>query len=469
MKTQLRGLLRLVAFLLGFGLLLLFASFHFIQTDTFACLTLKEMQERDDIELAIVGSSIVQDHFNPAIIREETGLNAFDVTVPSASIPACIAMVRELLETNQPDYIVLVAEPYNFQTAKESTEAYYKLAPFLRSPANLIDYYLRTCKEDGFYLDRLLMFREFGAKSLSDIAKTFRLRYFPDGSNTQVSEGNTVVTYQGSGYVRYETDERVTDVIRNSVFREYTGYRYELFDRSKAHLLEFKRVCEEGGAKLLVAIFPNHTVHALAEPDFLYYNQSLMDFCAEQNIPCFNFGFAKPALMPNLDDHYFDLYHMVGEGGDLLTESFCRVFNAHTQGQNVDDLFYPDMYAYQDSIDFITNTWVEQYNPSARRWNPARRQKKSVVKLLAETQDVFLANSNHGPTLSPEYRFVIRHEDGSETLLQDFGVDTLYACEPGALDGKTLRVYARAGADAPIGDLWYDLTINNEEVDNHVK
>ena len=43
--------------------------------------------------------------------------------------------------------------------------------------------------------------------------------------------------------------------------------------------------------------------------------------------------------------------------------------------------------------------------------------------------------------------------------LQDYGVDTLYACAPGSLSGQTLRVYARLRDYPENGEVWYELTI----------
>ena len=81
------------------------------------------------------------------------------------------------------------------------------------------------------------------------------------------------------------------------------------------------------------------------------------------------------------------------------------------------------------------------------------------MRALAETQDVYLADCNHYVVYAPEYRFVLRNADGSETLLQDYGVDTLYACAPGSLSGQTLRVYARLRDYPENGEVWYELTI----------
>jgi len=454
----LSGMAKLALFLLGFALVIVFANTHLIQTDTIARLTISEMQQRSDIELALVGSSIVRDHFNAQLITEETGKTAFCATVPTASMPASIALTRELFETNSPEWVVLVTEPYNFITVREATEAQYKLMPFLSDPANMLDYYLRTCKEDGYYLDRLLMMRGFGAQSISDVVKTIGLRYFPQKMYERLlPDMDPTVSYQGSGFLRHETDERADDLIR-TVIREYTGYHYELFDGSKEQLEIYKQLCEENGAKLMVVIYPNHTSHALAEPGFLDYNDSLMKFCAGMGVPCFNFSFARPELMPNLDQYFFDLYHMVGDGADILSRAFTRVFNAYAAGEDVSGLFYENRWQYLDSLNFTTNCWITAYQPGSE-WNPALEQDEARVTDLARTQDVFLGDCNHYVMFRPEYKFVLLEQDGSETLLQDYGADTLYACEPGALSGQTLRLYARIQGHEDSGEVWYDLLV----------
>lgn len=455
---NLRGLAGLTLFALGFVLLLAFANTHLIQTDTIACMTLREMQAREDIDLAFVGSSIVRDHFNAPLITEKTGRAAFCVTIPTASMPASIALTKELYRTNHPEWVVLVAEPYNFHTVREVPEAYYRLVPFLSDPSNVLDYYLRTCEEDGYYIDRLLMFRQYGAQSLSDVVKTIGLRYFPRETYARLRKTmDERLSYRGSGFLRCETDERADELIR-TVQREYTGYTYGLYDGSKAQLELYKQLCEENGSKLMVVIFPNLTAHALAEPGFLDYNDSLMDFCGEMGVPCFNFSFAKPELMPNLDGYFFDLYHMVGEGADILSEAFCRVFNAYTAGEDVSGLFYENRWAYLDSLTFVTNVWLTAFHPDDP-WNPALEQDEPRVRALSETQDVYLADCNHYVVYAPEYKFVLRQDDGGEVLLQDYGVDTLYACAPGALAGQTLRVYARLEAYPESGEVWYELAI----------
>ena len=176
MNKNIRSFIRLFAFLLAFVPIVLLADTFLIQTDTFVALTMDELKTRSDIELAVVGSSIVRDHFNAPLISERTGMQAFSAAVPGLSLQGELALTSELYRQNDPEYTVLVVEPYNFDTAKEDPNALYKLMPFLSDAENKMTYYLDTAREDGKYLDRLLLFREFGAQSLADVAKTAGLR-----------------------------------------------------------------------------------------------------------------------------------------------------------------------------------------------------------------------------------------------------------------------------------------------------
>ncbi|MBR4039127.1 MAG: hypothetical protein IKJ11_03400 [Clostridia bacterium] len=454
---NIRRFLALVLFFLGFALLIAFGNMHLIQTDTVARMTIYEMQQRDDIELALVGSSIVRDHFNAQLITEQTGLETFCASIPTASTPTSIALVKELLRTNSPEWIVLVTEPYNFQTVKESTEAFYKLAPYLSDPANLLDYYLRTARDDNAYLERLLPLRGFGAQSMRDVLKTVSLRYFPEAAYARLKpDMDPTVDYQGSGFLRHETDYRADAEFR-TVIREHSDYYYYIFDRSKQQILELKQLCEDHGAKFLIIAYPNHVAHSLAEPNFAPYNDDLMRFSRETGIPCYNFSFAKPELMPDLRGYFYDLYHMVGEGADILSSTFCDVFNAHRRGEDLSDLFYYNTWNLHEAIDFITNTWAVQFDPD-EEWDKALiYHKEAQIRALAGESDVFLFDCNRGMHVVPQYRFVIRHEDGTETLLQDYSADAYYTCEPGALSGKTLRLYARVQGQENPEEHWYDL------------
>ncbi|MFR5794934.1 MAG: hypothetical protein ACLUI3_04775 [Christensenellales bacterium] len=158
MRTNIRPFLRFAAFFLVLALAVALANTCLIQTDTFVALMMDELKNSRDIELAVVGSSIVRDHFNAALISEQTGRKAFSAAVPGLSLQGELALTRELYRQNSPEYTVLVVEPYNFNTAKEDPNAFFKLSPFLSGIQNRLTYFMDACREDGDYLNRLFLF-----------------------------------------------------------------------------------------------------------------------------------------------------------------------------------------------------------------------------------------------------------------------------------------------------------------------
>ena len=95
-NKNIRSFLRFGAFLLILVLVVLLANAVLIQTDTYSALPLAELKSRDDIDLAVVGSSIVGEHLNANLVSEQTGLTAFSASVPSLSLQGEIALTREI-------------------------------------------------------------------------------------------------------------------------------------------------------------------------------------------------------------------------------------------------------------------------------------------------------------------------------------------------------------------------------------
>lgn len=422
MKKTVKSLARIAGFCLCLLLMIALANQFLLQTDTIAFLTIREMQKRDDIDMAIVGSSVVRDHFDPYLISEATGLTTFDVAIPTANFQAELAMTEELFKTNSPEWVVMICEPYNLNSAKESLEAQYKLMPLLTGIGTRARYYRRLCREDNEYLDRLLLFRVKMASSPAEVAKTIGLWVDPEGTYERVREnGEEGATYMGRGYLRYDVPP-MTDAYKRQRFGRLEPTRWEwnypLLESTERSLLEYKALCEENGAKLMIIIHPMHAGFMLYHPDYIPYNASLMRFCEENGIPCYNFSYAKPEFIPNLDAYFFDYDHMNSEGSRILSQAFADFMNMYRDGEDVSRLFYANQYEYQDSIDYIPNCWV-----------------------LPEGDDLYRADSLHTSIYTPEYRFTLVDGEGKETLLRDYSPeDTIEAELP---EGCDLRVYAR--------------------------
>ena len=453
-----RPLLRLLFFIISFCCFVAFADVFLIRTDLFTRAMMYELQNRSDIRLAFVGSSVCRNHINASLIEEKTGLTVFNASVPDLAMQGSIALTRELYRSNQPETVVLVVDAYTFDTDLEAAEAEDMLMPWLSEISNRIEYYRNLTASDGWYLDRLLLFRDFGATGLSDVLKTTALRLFPRRALSFY--GNTAqdldldVVYEGAGFLRYDTGHRADEDIRARMQRVYTGWNYALYPRSKEMLLQYRDYVSQNGSRLLVLITPSHTVHQLADPSYFGYTLSLMQFCHRNGIECVNFQWAKPELLPYLDSYYYDLFHMSGEGADLFSAALAGYLNRWLSGEETSALFYGSQAEYLETVDFITNVWIEEYDPE-EKWNKAREQNQNEVLALSGENELFLANCNHGSLVMPEYRFALRARDGSEILSTEWQTEGIFLSPAGTHDACTLRVYARpAGAETE--PVWYD-------------
>ena len=447
-NKNIRGLARLAAFSLCFVLVALLGNFFYLQTDSYARMTLLEMQKRTDLDLVFVGSSIVRDHFNNDLITRETGRESFSATIPCLSLQGSIAILKELFRTNHPRDVVLVVEPYTFETVREGIEAEDRMMPFLSDPENMLSYYRSLVREDGWYMDRILLYRDFPVQSPYDVYKTLALRLCPEAAFARMKK-DPVARYMGRGFVRYETKQSAEKDVRQKLKRQYTGYTYELFDRSKELLLSCRDLCTKNGARFMIMIYPNMTVHNLAEPTFLAYNESLTRFCREQDIPLCNLSLARDTLLPDLDAYYFDIYHLNGEGADLFSASVARYFRLRDEGRDLSPYFYPDSEQYLASIRKIPNVWLERYEGHHKQsW-----EQTPPLPVPEKGQVLYLANCNHGPRIHPRYRFSLVPPDGPEKPLfeNDTGICLL---DEASLEGQTLRVEAIS----PVNTALYELT-----------
>lgn len=438
MKTTIRKIALLALFLAGIYALVLFGNTFLVQTDAVAYKTMKDMKSREDIELALVGSSIVQRHLNPAILTGETGLTAFDVTITNLSPAGAIPLTRELYRTNSPKYTILAVESYTFDTVKEDIQTQMKLMPLLSSPIDRIRYWLDTADQDGQYMERALLFNTFGFERFEEFSRAMRLRMNTDKTFAEIEDGWQGEMTYSDGFLRHETMGDISRDLRETFIRVETGYDYQVFDYTKEKLLEYKALVEANGSELIVVALPALTIHALAEPAVLPYLDSAARFFEESGIPFYNFMYAKEELLPRLDHLYYDLYHMVGEGADILSAAVARVINAHIAGEDVSALFHRDSAEYLASIDFITNVWFE-------------------IRDNGDGTLMLLADSNRGTNVTPQYRYVLRHEDGTETELRGYSKRRRLDVTPDQIEGGTVRVYARVLDGEQDPALWYEI------------
>lgn len=424
-RSKGREWLRILAFFLIPVLVVAVANRLLLRSDAHTYCTFLEITQRDDIELALVGSSVVFSDFNANLITEKTGLEAFDISSIQMSLPGALAATRLMYKTNHPKHVVLILEPVNFFHTTEDIHAQIRMAPILmKHPLIHLRYVLDLCSQDHKYLDRMLLFKSFPVRNLDDVRRNLALRTDPAGVLAASGLTDGLQVYEGRGFLRYTNTSIGYDAQRFTPLRPQLGDTYDgLRAYSMEKLREYKSLCEKNGSELMIVLSPNATAQGLGRSGFLQKNAALAEFCREEGIPCYDMMLARREFIPRLDRYFYDWYHLDGEGADLFSEQFADFLNLCFAGEPVDHLFYASVDEYLDSIDFITNAWLDQSRDGS--------------------EALFTAECLYGRTIQPEYAFYLVGENNSLELLQDYSADNQYRCAAGSLSGHLLRVYTR--------------------------
>ena len=435
---QRRGWLRLIAFFIIPALFIFAANRLLLQTDAHSYYMMLEMTQRDDIDMALVGSSVVAYNIDPEVLTEKTGLTAFDVSVGTMGLPSSIAVTRQLFATNSPQIVVLVLDPNTLTSPEEDIQAQLRVFSFIKNPVERLTYTLDLMMQDGQFLDRLLLFKSQPVTSPADIRKNIEIRVDPQGYAERNTLDEGPVSYHGRGRVRVNLTPRKGKLLRETSIRPFTVTRQKgLYPYTQRKLLAFRKLCEENGARLLVMFGPDLTAHRLATGGYADKYTAVAAFCRENGIDFYDFSIARPEFIPRMDDYFYDLYHMNFEGSQLFSEKLGEFFALYLAGEPVDQLFYASQQDYIEHIDFITNTWV-----------------------TGETQGdllVLTAGCNTGPGVTPEYRFTLVTADGAETELRGYSEESVCSVSREALScGGTIVVYARPKNDPGQEPVFYE-------------
>ena len=440
-----RGWLRLLAFFLIPMLFIYAANRLLLCPDAHSYFTLTDLTHRQDIELALVGSSVVGYNIDPDIITEKTGLSTFDASIGMMGLPSSVAVTRLLLEHNSPKYVALMLDASSLISPEESIQAQMRISPFIKNPLERLAYALDLAVQDGQYLDRLLLFKSMPVESLEDIRRIIELHTDPRGYYARRDMGNGTTSYKGRGHVQVNLTPRRGKLLSTSSLRPYRASDHTgLYAYSKQKIREFVRLCKESGARPLVIIPPDLTAHRIAEIGYMDKSIALAEFCREEGIDFFDFSIARPEFLPRLDDYFYDLYHLNREGARLFSERFAEFLNLYTNSKPVDHLFYESQTAYLEDIDFITNVWFDT------------GMQDGTLTLSAAC--------NCGPNVTPEYCFLYEAPDGTQTVLRDYNEDSAFCIRRDALahEGKLL-VWARPKDDPHQEPVFYERYLPKKE------
>lgn len=237
-----------------------------------------------------------------------------------------------------------------------------------------------------------------------------------------------------------DSDDEVVDF--NTIGNHNTWYwtSHTFKPERVAQLTSMLQMCQESGVPMLVINTPRTVMDVISYEtyfdDYYYFNQ----LCAQYNASYFDFNLAKPELFKSVEpDYYRDNIHMNRAGGQAFSQSMAKLLARLSAGEEVASLFITPE-EYMASVDYITNVFI----------TPEKHEDKVII----------FATSYQGPSVQPEYEFLVKAPGDTDYHVFCEYTDRVWADYPITAPGVyQFRVNVRVMGTDTAYDRYYECSV----------
>lgn len=300
MKKILKGLTFLIGFILIFKFLtlLLVRKGNGYGTDVFDFYK----QDKNSIDLLVLGSSHAYAAFNPYLIEEQTGYKSYVFATQQQPIWITYYYLKEALKYQNPKFVVLevhmiVIDDYEYASEQVNRDAIDKMK-FSKNKIDVINASIENSKDKLSYYFNIIKYHP-RYKELNGIdLKTALLNY----------------TIDNKGYIGLPNE--------NFIFNSEDKYDNEVIEISKKNEFYYDKIvnlCKEKNINIILVKTP--TSYNNEEVGKLNYISKL---CYNKNILFINYIRDIDQLNLNYNEDFYDIGHLNKNGSKKMTNNFIK-------------------------------------------------------------------------------------------------------------------------------------------------
>lgn len=353
-------------------------SFALIPYGSRSEVTWSDYRVQDSIDTVIVGTSLGERAFDPAVLDAECGSKSFNLCTPSQSIEESIMAVEKAMDDHDIKRVIFA---FDMNVAEDS-----------HFPAPNSAFILNKDRGDipSYFRDALFCLTDSRCYTTSDSLNWIfpwvknHVKLMPSNVVANVSmkcqgvsleeaanvNGNGWI-YYGSGYGNFsQTIDKNKG--KTSTYSSISGKK-DLDSRKLESLERLCDLCTANGVELTVVFmpWPAYSVFDYGEQYFEKTGQieSLVEDCDQTY---FNLEFAKPELFDvSGDDIFADNQHMNDAGAQEASAALGRLIAMQKMGQDTDSLFrtkseFDSEMAYVDMVKLTAKVQGNQVDLKAK-------------------------------------------------------------------------------------------------------
>ena len=382
----------------------------------------KSYRSEEDIDLCIIGSSVVYCGFNPYMLDALLNRRSFDLATPSQPIKEARRLLEMAIATKKIKSAYIVCTPDTFST--KSSREIMKMERII-SKENHLPAYRQICATALFITK----------EKLFDTANSVFFLFPWTYHNIPISPSNIIKNIRRKITGKFESEklkyvgkghwisDKQTDYNNITDFTK-TFTTDASLDYSSIELDKICTLCKENNIDFFVFAPPYTVYDVLAWKDeYVEKMMQLKSFFAERNVEYYDFNFIKPEIFKSEEQYFIDFQHMNSAGADAFTSAFAKFLQMRAAGEDMEQYFYTPE-EYFASIDYISAV------------NLSVVQKEDTLNFDAEAYC--------GSLVVPEYQFLIKEAgETAFSVIKDYGKESNLSFAPLKSGSYDVRVNAR--------------------------
>ena len=382
-----------------------FCSLNYIlidNTSSYTRLMMHEFYNQDNIDILCLGASHCYRGIIPSIVSEETGKNVFNASSSSQAPDASYAIIKEAIRMYDVEEVYLEISASMAQAVgryKDRTNnptSTYAISDYMRPSLNKVEFLLGATNSEQYINSFVPARRNWG--SLLD---TQYLRSIREKKSSNIYKNYEYESaksehewYDGKGYVPCDYS------IEDHMYYTTDGYDpvnvENISDDWKKSIDRIIDYCNHHNVKLTLYDAPISNFQLMAQGNYDEYIKFIKDFIEGKDVDYVEFNLLSNEYWDYQQTYYMDGHHLNMYGA----EAFSFLLSKYIQGTVPEE-------AYCNSVFDKINTAPRDYYGIT--YSDDSEKNERTIRLI----------SNYFGT--HEFRIEIIKDDGTITLLQDFG------------------------------------------------
>lgn len=297
--------------------------------------------QKENVDVVVIGSSRVNEGFNPYIADERTNINTFNLGTASQTLDASYYVIKESINRYNVNTIFLSVE-FEILTRDIGGQKNTWIVSDYMTGVNKYEYVSDVCKPSDWPLMLSRVYRYKDDISLKNCLNNFKAKF--NLAYWNYENQNKYYTnysyYVGKGLIyREKVNEGYDFFAYKDSYGEFDEVNLEQNnDEMIEYLIRAINLCKSKNVNLILFTMPESKFYIAQSGKYNLFTQFMNNISEEYNVPYYDFNLLADDVFTDLE--FANLDHLTFEGANHFSKILSDIYedpNSHTFYSNIED------------------------------------------------------------------------------------------------------------------------------------